>query len=124
MAPFQTITADELHEKLQTDSGFVLIDTLGERSYNRAHLPGAVSIDAHADDFVDQVKEKVPDTDQQIIVYCASFQCQLSPQAAEKLTEAGYSNVFDFEGGLKDWAQQGYDLEGEDAEEVKSSLAE
>ena len=123
MVDFQAITSDELKQKIDNGDDFVLIDTLGEQSYQRAHLPGAISIDAHSDDFVAHVEEHVPDKDKEIVVYCASFSCQLSPQAAQKLIEAGYTNVVDFEGGLKDWATSGYDFEGDGGEQMKENLA-
>ncbi len=124
MADFQTITREELKDKLERDDQFVLLDVLGERSYTRAHLPGAEMVDAHGEDLLEQVESLVRDRDTEVVVYCASFDCQLSPWVAEKLIEAGYSRVLDYEGGLKDWVEGGYELEGEEAQEVKEILAE
>lgn len=123
MASFDTVTREELKSKMESDGEFTLIDTLGEESYNRAHLPQAISISAHDDDFVANVEEEVPNKDAEIIVYCASFDCPLSDKAANQLTEAGYSNVVDYEGGLKDWAEGGFELKGEDAQEMQEELA-
>ena len=125
MADYQTITRDELKEKIDNGEDMVLIDTLGDESYQRAHLPGAVSIDAHGDDFVERVEEHVGgDTDTKIVVYCASFECQLSPQAAQKLVDADFTNVIDYEGGLKDWAKGGYQFEGDEAAEMQEKLSQ
>ena len=111
MEKYFTITREALKKKIEQGSDFVLIDVLREGSYEQRHLPGAISIDAHEEDFVEQVKKQIPDKDKEVIVYCASFSCQLSPEAARKLTEAGYSNVIDFEGGLADWEKAGYPFE-------------
>ena len=124
MSQFETITANELKEKMDRGDDFILVDTLGERSYQRAHVPGAVSIDAHGEDFVEKVRAQVPEQDAEIVVYCASFECQLSPEAAQKLADAGYTNVLDYEGGLKDWAEHGYDFEGDEAEQMKAEFAD
>jgi rhodanese-related sulfurtransferase len=124
MSNFSTITSDQLQEKLESDDSFLLVDTLGDQSYQRAHLPQAVSISAKEDEFADRVAEAVNDKHQEIIVYCGSFDCGLSSQAAEDLTAAEFSNVVDYEGGLKDWAESGYNLEGEEAQEVQTELAE
>lgn len=124
MDEFSTITADELNEKLDSENDFLLIDTLGDASYRRAHLPQAVSISAKEDNFVDRVEQAVTDKNQEVIVYCGSFDCGLSPQAAQRLVDAGFKNVVDYEGGLKDWAESGYELEGEDAETVANELQE
>ena len=122
MTTFKEITREELKEKMDKNEDFVFIDVLGEASYKRIHLPGAVSVDAHQENFVEEVEKQVPNKNKEVIVYCASFSCPLSPAAAHKLADAGYTNVLDFNGGLKDWAEGGYSFEGEEAEEIAKSL--
>ncbi len=119
MENFKVITHEELKKKIDNKENFALIDTLGQFSYDRAHLPRAVMIDAHQSDFVVQVEKMFPDKNQEIVVYCASFSCPLSGEAANRLALAGYKNVYAFEGGLMDWAQAGYDLEGNQGKEMK-----
>ncbi|MDA2936038.1 rhodanese-like domain-containing protein [Patescibacteria group bacterium AH-259-L05] len=111
MKDFKEITREELKQKIDRKEDFILIDTLGEESYAKRHLPGTLCIDAHKDDFVEQVEKQILDKNKEVIVYCASFSCQLSPYVAKKLVEAGYTNVKDFEGGLKDWEEAGYSFE-------------
>jgi hypothetical protein len=36
----------------------------------------------------------------------------VSPKAAKKLESAGYAEVYDFVGGLKEWEGSGFPLEG------------
>ncbi len=122
MAEYTTITTEQLKQKIEEGEEFVLIDTLGEDSYRKAHLPGATVVDGHADDFVEKAKELVDSKDEEIIVYCSSFSCKLSPACAQKLADAGFTNVIDFEGGLKDWVEHGNQLKGEQIEEVTQSL--
>ena len=54
--------------------------------------------------------EKVPAKTDAIITCCGGPQCPSSKQAAEKLTSLGYTNVFAYEGGLKDWSEAGLPL--------------
>ncbi|MEX0672560.1 MAG: rhodanese-like domain-containing protein [Candidatus Paceibacterota bacterium] len=123
MNEFETISRDELKEKIDHESDFVLIDVLGEHSFERAHIPGAISIDAHDDNFISEIEAKVPNKESELVIYCASFACGLSTDVARKLIEAGYHAVVDFEGGLRDWARGGYLFEGSDAEEVAEQLS-
>lgn len=123
MADVNTIAHDQLAGKQAAGDDFMLIDVLSPMSYQRAHLPGATNIDVHEDGFVDRVATEIPDKTTEVVVYCASFDCGASPQAAKKLSEVGYENVYDYEGGLQDWAKQGHDLEGEEAETVREKLA-
>ena len=121
MEKYFTITRDALKKKIDDGSDFVLVDVLGEGSYEQRHLPGAISIDAHHEDFIEQVEKRVPDKSREIVVYCSSFTCPLSPMAANKLVDAGYTNVVDFEGGLADWEDAGYPFEaGREAELVQA----
>jgi rhodanese-related sulfurtransferase len=45
----------------------------------------------------------IPNKNTEVVVYCASFDCNASEKAAKKLTELGYTNVIDFSGGKADW---------------------
>lgn len=121
MADVPTIAPEEIAEKTGTDP-FVLIDVLNSQSFKRAHLPGAINIDAHSDTFVEDVAAQVADTNTEIVVYCSSPECGLSPAAGKKLLDAGYTNVKHYKGGLKGWAESGYDFEGTEAEEMKKQL--
>jgi rhodanese-related sulfurtransferase len=42
-----------------------------------------------------------------IIVYCSHGACQNSTVAANRLTELGYINVFDYQAGKQDWIDAG-----------------
>lgn len=124
MPNFKEITKEELKKKMDSEDDFVLLDVLGEDSYKNIHLPGSKVVDAHQEkeDFLNDVEEIVSDKSQEVVVYCASFSCQLSPKAAKMLSESGYENVYDFEGGLKDWAKGGYSFEGKKAAEIGEKL--
>ena len=65
---------------------------------------------------VDEIEKSAPnelqDKNKEIIVYCASTECQASPRAAKKLEELGYSNVTDYEAGVAGWQDAGYQFEG------------
>lgn len=114
MATYKTVTSDELKNWMDQDEDFTLIDVLSEGSYEKQHLPGAQHADVYEPDFLDKVQELVKDQDQPVVVYCSSVTCQRSPTAAEKLATAGYSDVYDFQGGLAEWQDAGYQLEAAD----------
>ena len=125
MDPTKTISREELKQKMEDQEEFVLIDVLSELSYTQAHVPDAVNINLHGDDdFVTEVSNQFPDKGQEIIVYCSNSESTESETALKKLTDAGYTNVTRFAGGLKDWAKGEYKFEGEDAEETAYTLRE
>ena len=58
-------------------------------------------------DFPQRVENNVGGKDQPVVVYCASHECDSSTKAAQELESAGFSNVYDFEGGAKEWEESG-----------------
>ncbi len=47
------------------------------------------------------------DKSREVIVYCASSECDASKKAAEKLSHLGF-DVTCYEGGIKEWKEAGY----------------
>jgi hypothetical protein len=64
----KTITREELKAKMDRGDDFVLLEALGEASYLRGHLPGAIRLqDTGA------AAEVVPDEQAFIVAYCSNF---------------------------------------------------
>ena len=103
------ISAEDLKKKIDSKEDFEFVDVLGKDSYEAKHIPGSKSISV--DELEEKSKTELPDKNKEVIVYCASTECQASPRAAKKLEEMGYTNVVDFESGLAGWQEAGYDFE-------------
>ena len=104
-AVVETISREELEEKLDREKDLVLVDVLAEMYYRHSHLPGAINVPANA--IRDRAPELVPDKDAEIVVYCMDPPCEASERAARELAAMGYANVRDFVGGKKDWIGAG-----------------
>jgi 3-mercaptopyruvate sulfurtransferase SseA len=46
------------------------------------------------------------------VVYCASYSCPASVEAGKTLKRLGYTRVRDFKGGMKEWMDRKYAVEG------------
>ncbi len=87
----------------------IVVEALPAGYYNDAHLPGALNL---PHDRVDELAESVlPDKDAAVVVYCSNTVCQNSTIAANRLTQLGYTNVFDYEAGKQDWIEAGLPTE-------------
>lgn len=106
----QTIDARKVRDLINMKDAAILVDTLPQETYEKAHIPGAHSVPAKSEDFIERVDDLVDSRNQTVIVYCANEECDLSPTAARKLEDAGYANVLDFEGGIEAWREAGYEL--------------
>ena len=102
-AEYKKITAEEAKERMDKDEKVVILDVRTEEEYQEGHVPGAIVIPNET--ISSEPLEELPDIDQEILVYCRSG--NRSAQAAKKLAEAGYTQVYDF-GGIIDWP---YDTE-------------
>ena len=64
----KTIDREELKAKIDRGDDFLLLEVLGEASYRREHLPGAVRYEGR-----EQVEGLVPDRSAEIVAYCSNF---------------------------------------------------
>ena len=103
------ITREELKAKLDRGEEVFLVETLGPRYYEDAHLPGAINI-PHTE--VDGLAPRMlPDKSAQVVVYCSSGACKNSPRAARRLDALGYENVYDYGEGKQGWMGAGLPTE-------------
>lgn len=65
----ETISRDELKQKIDNYDDFVLVETLPETAFQLAHLPGAVNLPP--DRIGKLAPEILPDKNAEIVVYCA-----------------------------------------------------
>jgi rhodanese-related sulfurtransferase len=100
----QSITRDDLKRMNDTEhEDFVLINVLPTQSFNEQHIRTSVNVPADNDNFVQQTQSIAGKKERKIVVYCASFDCDASTKAAKKLEQAGFTQVYDYEGGTRDW---------------------
>jgi rhodanese-related sulfurtransferase len=64
----KTIDREELKQKMDRGDDFLLLEVLGEASYNRGHLPGAVRYEGR-----DQVEGLVRNRSAEVVAYCSNF---------------------------------------------------
>jgi len=100
-----TLTARELRKMRDANEDFLLVNTLPADMFAQTKLPGAINIAEQDADFVERVEKKAGGKDKTVVVYCASMQCNSSANAAEKLDQAGFADVYDFEAGAEGWFQ-------------------
>jgi rhodanese-related sulfurtransferase len=86
----------------------VLLDVRKEMEYAVSHLPGAQRIDPQAT--AADVIKKLP-SGRPVVVYCAVG--YRSSKLAQRLVEAGVSDVFNLKGSIFSWASEGRALQSD-----------
>ena len=97
-AGYMCITPQEAKKIMDTQEGYVILDTRTPEEYETGHIPGAILI-PH-DEILERAEKTLPDKDQLILVYCRSGRRR--KLAAQDLVDLGYTNVKEF-GGIIDW---------------------
>lgn len=101
------ISYDQFMKIKNSSDKYKLLDVLSSDSYNKGHIDGALSFPVNEINKATAGSRLSKSDD--IIVYCGSFQCSASTEAAKKLSALGY-NVLDYKGGLKEWQEKGNQL--------------
>ena len=100
-AVYMNITAQEAKQIMDSEEGYIILDTRTQAEYDEGHIPGAIVI-SH-DEIEEKAEQLLPDKDQLLLVYCRSG--RRSKLAAEALVKLGYTNIKEF-GGIIDWSYE------------------
>lgn len=109
MPQVNEITRQQLEHLIQRQNpenednteGYALVNVLSPESFEEEHIPGSINIPQGEEEKFEQRFAK----DKEIIVYCASESCDASPKAAEELRDRGFSKIYDYADGMKDWKE-------------------
>jgi len=95
------ITPEEVAQKLQASSDWILIDVRENDEFRAGHLPNARGIGRGVLEY--HIADEVPDTNAEITLYCRGG--NRSALAADSLRSMGYANVSSMSGGYREWTQ-------------------
>lgn len=95
---YTQISQEEAKEMMAQHDDHIVIDVRRQDEYDAGHIPGAVLLPNES--IGTEPPELLPDKDQIILIYCRSG--NRSKQAAQKLFDMGYTNIYEF-GGIIDW---------------------
>lgn len=110
-----TITHNELTQKMVNNDDFILVNVLPPEYFDQAHIPGSANVPYEASDFIEKIESIAGSKDKEVIVYCANHMCTASDDAAKRLAESGFSKVTDFAGGTQEWMESGKPLQSKSA---------
>jgi len=109
-----TITREELKEKLDHGRPFRLVNCLDDWMFRAKRIPGSIHFESlkHALETLDPKEE--------VVVYCSNFGCTASVLVYQQLSDHGFQKLWHYAGGIADWEDAGYPLEGEHANQAQS----
>ena len=105
----ECISKDELLERMNKKSNFILVDTVGKYNGNRFRSKGAKTIPYP--EVIDRRGELTPYNE--IIIYCKNKNCKASKKVALGLKLLNIPNVKVYEGGIDEWTENNLPVEEE-----------
>lgn len=95
------INVEELKEKKESNSNFLLLDVREDVEYLVSNLEGHHIPLGELKNRLEEIEDRKED---EVIVMCRSG--NRSSKAAAYLENKGFKNVANLKGGIKDWAQK------------------
>jgi rhodanese-related sulfurtransferase len=111
--PFMAISEAHLEHQQGTA---IFVDARSEEEFLCGTIPGSVLIpfeympDGDLSVYFDSALAGAP-KDQRIITYCSGEECDLSLHLARNLLDFGYTDVYIFFGGSREWENAGLEIE-------------
>ncbi len=95
-------TASEV-KTLMESQRVVVIHTLDAENYRAGHIPGAIHVE-----YEKMSADQLPaDKSTPLVFYCSGGMCPVGKMAAQKAAGWGYTAVYEYSGGMKDWRASG-----------------
>ena len=113
---YTQISQEEAKQMMEQDGTQIIVDVRTQEEYDSGHIPGAICIPNES--IGTEQPEELPDLDQIILIYCRSG--NRSKQAAQKLFDMGYTNIYEF-GGINDWTGEIVTDDNKDKTESENS---
>jgi len=107
MEQVREISSEELHETLQKERDWIVIDIREPYEVEQGHIPDAEIISrGFLELWIDDLAHQA---DQPIVIYCAGG--VRSALAAKALQDMGYTRVYSLAGGFEAWKEAGLPVE-------------
>ena len=122
---------------LKSDDHIIIFALKGEKDM----IPGSISIPHDSNEgeknkkkfFLSQLKEEINSKeklkgidhlDVPLLLYCGSKKCSASDKLFHQLIDAGFSNITQYPGGLKEWNSDDNDFSEDETEDTEEELSD
>ena len=99
------VSAEEVIEMILADPKLVVIDSRKKTEYVKGHIEGAINI-LNTELELEGLESVIPDRGTPVLFYCNGVRCLRSSDSITKTVGWGYTNVFWFRGGWKEWTEK------------------
>ncbi len=98
VSTLEKINAEKAKEMMDAGDKLIILDVRTQEEYQEGHIEGAILIPDF--EIESKAEEILTDKNTTVLVYCRSG--RRSALASQKLSDLGYTSIYDF-GGIIDW---------------------
>jgi rhodanese-related sulfurtransferase len=102
------VKLNELKQWYDLKKPMIVLDARTAQYFDGKVLPQAKWLPGDSSEA--KITSTLPDKTSLIVVYCYSTGCPASGWLYDKLIPMGYTNVYEFHGGIVDWTKKGYQM--------------
>ena len=99
------ISAEEVIEMILANPELIVIDSRKKTEYIKGHIEGAINI-LNTELGPEELEFIVPDRNTALLFYCNGVRCLRSSDSITRAVDWGYTNLFWFRGGWKEWTEK------------------
>ena len=99
------VSAEEVIEMILANPELIVIDSRKKTEYIQGHIEGAINI-LNTELVLEDLEFIVPDRTTALLFYCNGVRCLRSSNSINKVVGWGYTNLFWFRGGWKEWTEK------------------
>ena len=99
----QSIPPKAFSQKIEASSNEVILDVRTPEEFSEGHLKNAINIDVDNDNFKTEISKLNKSTP--VYVYC--YAGGRGSTAGKELVKAGFKEVYNMDGGIKEWEEAG-----------------
>ena len=99
------LTAEEVISLILGNPDLIVIDSRKKTEYIKGHIEGAINI-LNTELGLEELEFVAPDRDAMLLFYCNGVRCLRSADSINKVVGWGYTNIFWFRGGWKEWTDK------------------
>jgi len=99
------VSAEEVIEMILANPDLVVVDSRKKTEYIKGHIEGAINI-LNTELVLEDLEFIVPDRSTALLFYCNGVRCLRSSDSITKAVGWGYTNLFWFRGGWKEWTEK------------------
>lgn len=100
------ISSDQLKSWYDQNKTMIVLDARTKPYFDGTLLPNAKWLSAESTE--EEIKAAIPSKNSLVVVYCYGVGCPASAWLYDKLVSMGYTNIYEYHGGLQDWLQKGF----------------